>query len=548
MMSFIKQHRLKFTPLSPVHIGADETYEPGNYVIDEDSGALYGFDSQAAINGLDENDRKHLLSIVNDKPNDEMLTKVQSFFHGHRDKLIGYSHTPVPTAKGVASLYQKRIGQTAQHESKNRRVINKLEIERTFYNPANNQPLLPGSSIKGAIRTALLDKCNDNKRTLPKERNQGLQKRLLEGCFHTDPFRLISISDAHWQGDQALPTTQIQIAVNRKREPVMKEGKLIQSQAERKNLYQLLECIPAIGEQVFQGSMQIQNVSQLRQDDKKLPKQGYQWDIKQIAEACNAFYYDLFQKELQQLKDRNYIQTIWLKKIEQLLAQGLFKRMDNGEVFLLRVGRHSGAEGVTLNEARRGSIKINQGPGKTSTWEDKPKTWWLAADDIAYKTNMLPFGWVLVEIDPKDKPSEPQQNNAELADWYQTQQQKQTALREKAKQKQALIYAKQQQEKLAEQQAQAKELAEQQRIASLSPFDQELEAFLKAIQVQEHDTRLLQALIDGKWQDEEARKIAEIIKTLMQQSNKWMPEFSGTNKKKIKLKERSLKVQSYLDM
>jgi len=547
-MSFIKQHILKFTPLSPVHIGADETYEPGNYVIDDESGALYGFDNQAAINGLNESDTKHLLNIVNDKPNDEMLTKVQGFFHSHREKLIGVARSPVPTAKGIATLYQKRIGQTAQHESRNRRVINKLEIERTMYNPANNQPLFPGSSIKGAIRTALLDKENNGKKPYARIKNQKFQSDILQGSFHTDPFRLISISDAHWQSDHSLPTSQIQFAVNRKREPVMKDGVLIQSQAEKSNLYQLLECIPAIGGQLLQGTIQIQDVSQIKQDDNKLPKQVNQWDIKDIAQACNAFYYDLFQKELYQLKQRGYVQQGWLDKIEQLLAQGLFKRMDEGEVFLLRVGRHSGAEALTLNGVR--SIKIMQGRGNKPAWEDKPKTWWLAANEISEKTNMLPFGWVLVEIDPKNNESmlaEIQNNNTELAQWYQQQQQKQKELREKANARQALIIAKQQQEMLEQQQRAAQEAIEQQRIANLSPFEQDLEAFLKPIQQQEHDTRLLQALKDDRWQGEDAKKVAEMVKQLMQQANKWMTEFSGSNKKKIKLKERSLQVQSYLD-
>ena len=385
-MQFLKHYTLKYTPLSPVHIGADETYEPGNYVIDDGSGALYSFDTQAAISGLGEAERKRLLSIVNGKPNDEMLTQIQAFFHGNRESLIGYANQPISTANGISSLYQKRIGKTAQHESRGRRVINKLEIERTFYNPVDNKPLFPGSSIKGAIRTALLDKINDTKKALPRERNQNFQARLFDGKFHTDPFRLISISDAHWDCDENFPTRKVQFAVNRKREPVMKDGILAKSQAEQSNLYQLLECVPALANQMLQGSMQIQDVSQLRQDDRKLPKQENQWDIKTIAKACNTFYYHLFQKELDKLKERNYLQQGWIDKIDRLLQQGLLKRMDKGEVFLLRLGRHSGAEGVTVDGAR--SIKIMQGRGNQSIWESTPRTWWLAANEIANNTEL----------------------------------------------------------------------------------------------------------------------------------------------------------------
>ncbi len=544
-MQFLKHYTLKYTPLSPVHIGADETYEPGNYVIDEESGALYGFDTQAAISGLAEAERKQLLRIVNGKPNDEMLTQIQAFFHKNRENLIGYANQPISTVSGVASLYQKRIGKTAQHESRGRRVINKLEIERTFYNPVDNKPLFPGSSVKGAIRTALLDKMNDNKQAIPREKNQNFQTRLFDGKFHTDPFRLISISDAHWDCDDKLPTRQIQFAVNRKREPVMKDGQLIKSQAEQSNLYQLLECVPQLTSQMLHGSMQIQDVSQLRQDDKKLPKQDKQWDIKDIARACNTFYYDLFQKELDKLKERNYLQQAWLDKIETLFQQGLLKRMGKGEVFLLRLGRHSGAEGVTVDGVR--NIKIMQGKGNKPIWEKTPRTWWLASDEISNKTELLPFGWVLVEIDPPAKDDRLQTEDNELTGWYHQQQQKQTHLKEKIKQKQALAAKKQAEEKLAEQQAQAKAQEEQKRFANLSPLEQELEKFLEKIQEAEHDTRLLQELNNNRWQGEDAKLVATKVKQLMEQAGKWMPDFTGTNRKKIKLKQRSLQVQSYLE-
>ncbi len=544
-MQFLKHYTLKYTPLSPVHIGADETYEPGNYVIDDESGALYGFDSQAAISVLGEAERNRLLSIVNGKPNNEMLTQIQAFFHKNRESLIGYANSPISTASGVASLYQKRIGKIAQQESRGKWVINKLEIERTFYNPVDNKPVFPGSSIKGAIRTALLDIINDNNKALHRERNQDFQVRLLEGKFHTDPFRLISISDAHWHCDEKFPTRQVQFAVNRKRAAVMKDGKLTKSQAEQSNLYQLLECVPALNKQMLQGSLQIHDVSQLRQDDRKLPKLNKQWDIKDIAKACNRFYYHLFNKELGQLKDRDYLHQSWCDKIETLHQQGLLKRMEKGEVFLLRIGRHSGAEGVTVDGVRE--IKIMQGRANKPIWESTPRTWWLAANEIANKTELLPFGWVLVEIDPPEIGNSLQAENNELSGWYQQQLQKQAQLKEKIGQKQALVAKKRDQEQLAEQHAQAKLQEEQQRFDNLTPLEQELEQLLTKVQVAEHDTRLLQELNNNRWQGEDAKQVANTIKQLMQQTGKWMPNFTGTNKKKLKLQQRSIKVQSYLE-
>jgi CRISPR-associated protein Csm5 len=168
MSHFLQHYTLTYTPLSPIHIGTGETYEPGNYVIDEESGALYHFDSQAALAGLTDNDRQHLLNIVNGKPDDTMLTKVQAFFHQHREKLLAFAKPPIPVSTGAVRHYLNSVGKTKNRE-KNGRVINKLEIERTFFNSANNAPLLPGSSIKGAIRTALLNSINKGQSTRHKK-------------------------------------------------------------------------------------------------------------------------------------------------------------------------------------------------------------------------------------------------------------------------------------------------------------------------------------------------------------------------------------------
>ncbi|MGZ8905926.1 MAG: RAMP superfamily CRISPR-associated protein [Methylobacter sp.] len=549
MTHFLHHYTLKYTPLSPLHIGADESYEPGNYVIDEEAGALYSFDSSAALAGLSEAERQQLLAIVNGKPDDSMLTNVQAFFHRHREKLLAFANQPVPTVSGIKALYEKRIGKTAQHEGHGKRVINKLEIDRTFYNPVDGNPLLPGSSIKGAIRTALLDGINDEKPLRERnERNQQLQERLFAGGkFHTDPMRLVSLGDASWQGKIDKPACQIQFAVNRKRKLVMKDGRVLQSQAEASNLYQLLECVLPQHYQSFSGSLTLHNTQSVKQHARKLPQQHLHWTIKDVAKACNTFYTNLFWQELRAMKERNYLDTNWQTQMEQLFGSGLMKRLNDGEAFLLRIGRHSGAEALTLNGVR--SIKIMKGKEKPS-WEKQPKTWWLAGDNISNKQGLLPFGWVLVEIDPQTPDTQLQQwlenGHGEMAEWMGKQLTRQGTFRQKAE-----LLKQQERQRQVEEQREAEALRleqeeEEKRLATLSPIEQEIETFLKTIQLLEHDTRLLQELEKGRWQGNEAKVVAQKVKVLMEQGGKWIPDFSGSNKQKIKLKERSQKVLNYL--
>ena len=46
MNAFLSAHTLALTPLSPIHIGCGEDFEPTNYVIED--GLLYGFDPSRA--------------------------------------------------------------------------------------------------------------------------------------------------------------------------------------------------------------------------------------------------------------------------------------------------------------------------------------------------------------------------------------------------------------------------------------------------------------------------------------------------------------------
>ena len=231
MTPFLNHYTLKYTPLSPLHIGADESYEPGNYVIDD--GTLYEFDTGAVLQALTTNDRTELTKIVTGKPDTQLLKALQKFFYDRREALKPWAINAIPVLDGVAKLYNSRVGQTANYEGGGNKVLNKLEIERAAYNPITRQPVLFGSSVKGAIRTAMLNQTNkgqslltiDDRRTgrRRKENNLELQQRVFEfraGKFELDPMRLIQVGDATWDARDNLPTAQVFITVNRKKHKV----------------------------------------------------------------------------------------------------------------------------------------------------------------------------------------------------------------------------------------------------------------------------------------------------------------------------------------
>jgi CRISPR-associated protein Csm5 len=424
-MNTFASYRLHITPLSPVHIGTGESYEPTNYVIDD--GVLHEFDTGAAMAAFSAEDRKDLLVIANRKPDENMIKKLQSFFYERRNILKAWAVNAIPVLPGVAQLYATRVGQTANREADGKQVLNRLEIDRTGYNPITRKPVLFGSSLKGAIRTALLDKVN-NKRPLSdrdadlfnleglpdfeqrkRRREQRkvfprLNQQLLKfqaGKFELDPLRLVQLSDAQWCEYEPLPAAQVFLAVNRKKDTVRdKHGNVRRSQAESGDLYQILESVPNWRYRAFSAQINLQQID-ARHDDpvrRKVPSGDLCFSMDAIAKLCSNFYIPILKAEMQQMKKRGFLDSSWEKQIQQLLT-GATDKLVQGKVFLLRVGRHSGAESVTLNGARR--IKIMKG---TPEYQPQAKTLWLAADTKDQQTHLLPFGWVLVEVQPLEAP------------------------------------------------------------------------------------------------------------------------------------------------
>jgi len=402
--------RLAITPLSPVHLGTGQDYEPTNYVIDD--GTLYAFDGVAALEALPATERERLGRMVGGRPTPDMLRQVQRFFYDNRDILIAVSGHQVRVTRTVEAFYGERVGRIVQHEHGGGQVQNKLEIERTAYNPPTGQAILPGSGLKGAMRTALLNAVNNGHRLpqdLERDRraNQKLQERLFQyhmGHLENDPMRLVRIADASLTEPDSF-ATQLQFAVNRKKDPVRRGDQEIASQAEQQGLYQLLECLPPMQPRAFEGGLSIQGTDGV--ESPKLPSLRFR--LGELAIACNTFYRPILDAELDLLLRRGFLEAQWAGALTHLMDGSVGQALREGRAWLLRVGRHSGAESVTLNGVRR--IKIMKGRGEAPDFLDHAKTLWLASDERLAQRNLLPFGWLLVE---------PWQERGDLTPWPET--------------------------------------------------------------------------------------------------------------------------------
>lgn len=151
----------------------------------------------------------------------------------------------------------------------------------------------------------------------------------------------------------------------------------------------------------------------IKQPNASLPKTALQ-NLQQIAQNANRYHLKRFEAENRLLDERGLIHPEWLQHTRNLLA-ALKPQLDDGEIMLVRLGKHGGAESKTLSGLAQ--IKINEGKdpetGKQrSSFQQHTQTVWLAAQAATETHGLLPFGWALVEIDP-------QGGNAALQNWCQ---------------------------------------------------------------------------------------------------------------------------------
>jgi len=196
-----------------------------------------------------------------------------------------------------------------------------------------------------------------------------LEIELMKGSFDTDPFRLVKVSDCLPVGDV---NTKILYAVNKK--------KTI-SKFEARGPFQILEVIQPGA--IFNGTISIVEMP---------PKAGITTPVTadKLFESLIKFYGGAFDFECLMLRRIGVDVGAYAK------AKDDYKDIVNSKAFFIRVGRHSGAEAVTIEDNR--SIKIMQGKGKQPKYEDASTTVWLASDDSRPKSNtaLLPFGWLLL--------------------------------------------------------------------------------------------------------------------------------------------------------
>ena len=344
-----KNYKIKLKPISPIHIGTGEAYEPMNYVIDVDpkdgKDYMYVFDEFEFVKGLDDKSKEEFVKIMDYSSNISLL-KLQSFVKNRMALAKNLHYRKILVSKDFGKEYREKAGKIVQIEKDAKEIINKLVVEKTFISPNLNKAIILGSSLKGAIATAFWEM-----KVIDEEQQYNDVKKIMSATNKKNPFSHLLISDSKI----IKSSTFIDIAKNIKRNKISKDGLSVAHEV-------------VSTESEFEVGLVIKNNA---------------IKIEDIKNACNDHYLSIFKSQFDEETDKftkKELENEFIKKYEKLPLKP--------SEFLIRVGKHSGARAVTVDGERK--ISIMQGKGKEPKISDEETTAWLI--------NKQPFGWLLCEI------------------------------------------------------------------------------------------------------------------------------------------------------
>lgn len=345
---------LKLSVISPVHIGCGEVYEPTSFFINKEKNLLIHFDITHLLRLLSPKEINRFKEICRKGTTSSIIELMKFIYNRANDSNIeGHE---IPVSKEIVKRYHNLLTNRYNQE------INQFKIERTVFDSLKGYIYIPGSTIKGAIRTAILNyryknhKCNNSKIK---------EKDILEySDFYNDPFRLLKVSDFY---PIHKPRQQICYAINKKRDP--------KKHSKTSRLPNIIETIEPTTE--FIGTISLYSYSPINTNNIKQPL-----TIDEIYKALKYFYHNE--------KHREEKEIVYLRNSHTKLNYNLNNK------YLLRIGRYCGAQNITIDKCRQ----IDKSSKKS---KKHPTTIWLRAHSKKSINNLQTFGWVIMEPISKEE-------------------------------------------------------------------------------------------------------------------------------------------------
>ncbi|MFP4037649.1 MAG: type III-A CRISPR-associated RAMP protein Csm5 [Desulfobacteraceae bacterium] len=465
--------------LAPIHLGCDEVYEPMSFTVDEENGRIVVFDPFYFIGVLDPEERAQFAEICK-KGTITSILEVYKFLRNKKAE-----GRDVPVCKDFLEHYNKTLSLPLNDEKAIRDNLNKFQIPRTAFLQADQRPYIPGSAIKGALRTGTLNASRSGGPNEPEVKSsRQLEEMLLN--YHGipgDPFRMVKVSDFRPVGPAK---TRVIYAVNEKKKPSDKDSQ---------GLPLLLEAVQS--ETVFEGSITV---------DEPLEQAGIRrpLSLRDILRGSDSFFRKEMAREAGE-PDR--------------VGAGSEKGSSPSDgAYLLRIGKHSGAECVTVEGYRDILIRLGR---KKTTRAPAATTVWLASEQRrpSDKKTLLPFGWVeIVELTPDQK-----RRNQEMEREWQLKAEEREALRraEKERAREEERRAREQRERRAREEAERKAEEERRKaeLEAMSPEQRDIARLSDPAITEKEVVEIFNRI--NQFSAENRPALARALKGYWQEHGKW---------------------------
>lgn len=505
--------------LSPVHIGSGEMLSPLEYqAVEEQSGqyTVYTIDYEGWLNSLTPDEAIQIAAEFSRSNQNQ----IWQFLRGKIDKNI-FIKTKSKASKTIYDKYISRLTKTEQ--SKN-------ELAPATRNSLTSAMIVPGSSIKGAIRTAIID-FFDNGALLQEykrgkdnwEKNKFYTSKLekMFGKISENAFKQLKVSDFELLLDES---EFVQSVEKRAKDDSEDEKKPI------------CEVAPTSAKPKY-GKMYLGNFA-----DNKEKAPLTDWSFEGLRKVCNAYYLKRFEDEY------NKFYTLPQFSATRRFIDSIRNKLHNENAILLRVGHFSHVECVTVEN----SAPVT--PFIQGTKKHRPY-----GTTRTLANGVQPFGWVLLhkcsyeeyeqglkqeqqakqeylqqlqerkELFVQAKKSEYEEKQRDLLEKRRQAEEKERQEKEeklRLEQEQAQKEAEKQARKQAEQ---AKKEAEEQRLAALSPQDRLVELVLLKKAAKE-DVLKVYERIDSL---ENQYQVAEAIKAFWQKEKAWSGKLKPNQKERV---------------
>jgi len=382
----MERYKINIEVLSPIHIGCDEFFKPVEFLIDSKERVLITFSLFDLLEELSPSEKNELERIA-DKREVSSLVDLYKFYAYHiKDKIKSLRNIK---KYSIPNELAKRYEEVLRLDSE-RDIIqnfNAFEIPRTYFNPYTDQPIIPGSSLKGALRTGYLEKLLREHSDAPKIKElkskidkvniktpskeiktlfNDLGKKLLSYTNPAnDPFKSVKISDL--------------IPVNSISTKILYQVNVSKEKGETKGGLTLpLEIIPSGAH--FEGNLVIDYKSN---NDKLQIKEKIKFE--ELLNSTHKHFLSILKQEYTLCKNLNF-KVIPLTKSHQ-------NAIKEKKAILIKIGKHSGAEAMTLDGIRKILIKKS---GNRKEYKESSTTIWLASENKNNISNAMPFGWAIL--------------------------------------------------------------------------------------------------------------------------------------------------------